>query len=293
VYGVGVYTTQPTEQTLANFTTSNRLQNLTTSGHLPEMTGYTFQGFYTGKAGSGTQVINASGVIQYDAASTQITSDESPNNTATWYAHWLAQTINITYSCGTAPSGASTGTTPGITGSAPAGASNVAFDSQYTLPSTPNTCALAGYHFKGWSCNYAIGTGTENSGYAAGSNTSALTYTATVTNNVGTIASGTSINAIKATSNVTCDAIWEANTVALTWDANGGSGATGGGGNCTYDGDITLPTAPTRNGYTFKGWTVCPGAHATAGSVVNGVCVNTACETGYHVDQTTHTCVVD
>ncbi len=72
-YDTGVYTS-----TSANATAITKLTTL------PTYTGYTFQGFYTGKAGTGAQVIDASGnfltVTLYPTAGT----------TATWYAHYTA-----------------------------------------------------------------------------------------------------------------------------------------------------------------------------------------------------------
>ena len=72
-YDTGVY-----DSTSANATAITKLTTL------PTYTGYTFQGFYTGKAGTGAQVIDASGnfltVTLYPTAGT----------TATWYAHYTA-----------------------------------------------------------------------------------------------------------------------------------------------------------------------------------------------------------
>lgn len=55
----------------------------------------------------------------------------------------------------------------------------------------------------------------------------------------------------------------EPNTINLNWNAVGNVGgetglqfANDGGGMCTYDGIITLPTPPTKTGYTFNGWNV-------------------------------------
>ncbi len=53
--------------------------------------------------------------------------------------------------------------------------------------------------------------------------------------------------------NKTYTANWSANTYSITYNCNGGSGCTNGHYNIEND-DITLPT-PTRQGYTFTGWT--------------------------------------
>ena len=54
---------------------------------------------------------------------------------------------------------------------------------------------------------------------------------------------------------------WDPNEITVHWNGNGGT-ASGGGTyaqadtTCDYDGNITLPTAPERVGYTFAGWQV-------------------------------------
>ena len=46
-------------------------------------------------------------------------------------------------------------------------------------------------------------------------------------------------------------AIYKPNTINLNWwNGNGSVAQT----TCEYDGTITLPTTPTRTGYTFAGW---------------------------------------
>ena len=59
----------------------------------------------------------------------------------------------------------------------------------------------------------------------------------------------------------TLNARWTANTIILNWDAGNDATFTAPAQNdaaysCEYDGGITLPTAPTRSGYTFGGWRV-------------------------------------
>ena len=55
------------------------------------------------------------------------------------------------------------------------------------------------------------------------------------------------------TANVEAD--WTANTINIDWwtgdeDSDEAYAST----TCTYDGTITLPTEPTKTGYTFNGW---------------------------------------
>jgi len=53
------------------------------------------------------------------------------------------------------------------------------------------------------------------------------------------------------------EADWTANTITINWDAK--NGTTIPAGECTYDDTITLPTTPSKTGYTFGGWTVKAG----------------------------------
>ena len=57
---------------------------------------YIFRGFYTGKAGTGTQVIDSAGFFTADAT-TQVTED---SGSAAWYASWRPNSYTITYDCG-------------------------------------------------------------------------------------------------------------------------------------------------------------------------------------------------
>ena len=51
------------------------------------------------------------------------------------------------------------------------------------------------------------------------------------------------------TANVEAD--WNANTININWYDGENVVSTN---TCTYDGTITLPTQPTKTGYTFAGW---------------------------------------
>ena len=55
----------------------------------------------------------------------------------------------------------------------------------------------------------------------------------------------------------TLNAVWNPNTINITWDDNGATTAhTGGDTSCVYDDSVTLPTAPQRIGFIFRGWGV-------------------------------------
>ena len=95
--------------------------------------------------------------------------------------------------------------------------------------------ARTGYTFAGWNTN-ASGTGTtydQTSDYAP----------ATLASNLAT-----------GDRSVTLYAKWTPNTYAVTYNANGGTGAPGAQTK-THGVDLTLSsTKPTRTGYTFSGW---------------------------------------
>ena len=241
----------------------------------PTRSGYTFRGFYTAQqsdltatGGSGTRRITNTGVlpanttfsantnlyaawaqncnagtgcncsltINDNGTATYTTSAQTgytlTSGSGTYAPVCTPDSHTITYSCGTKPGSESqTGTVP-TPGTATYNA---------TFNIAANTCVYNGWHFNGWSCDYNIETGASGTtSYAAG-------------------ASGTST----VQHDVTCTATWVANTINLTWSANGGT-AQGGGtyapgtgtDSCTYDGSITLPAVPEKNGYTFTGWSV-------------------------------------
>lgn len=54
----------------------------------------------------------------------------------------------------------------------------------------------------------------------------------------------------------TITASWTAHTIDLTWNKLAGDATPHATNTCTYDGDITLPTEPSRTGFSFMGWTL-------------------------------------
>jgi uncharacterized repeat protein (TIGR02543 family) len=73
------------------------------------------------------------------------------------------------------------------------------------------------------------------------------------TNSAATSATYTNGQQVTFTSNQNLFAIWQANTLTVTYNSNGGSAVSNG----TTTTDTTLasaPTPPTRTGYTFAGW---------------------------------------
>jgi len=183
---------------------------------LQEVAGYTFSRWDTAAAGNGTS-------YSANAAQSVWTTDGG----LTLYAIYTPNNYSITFDCGTKPSGASTSI---VTGTAIASIS-VTYTQSFTAPNTVTPtaaqCKLDGYHFNGWSCENSINpNGTNGSG-------------------------GTAYNVV---GNTACHATWTANKIDLTWQYGNGSANTIG--TCNYDGSITIPSAPTKTGYTFKGWTI-------------------------------------
>ena len=209
-------------------------------------TGYSFAGW------KGGNIDGSNSSVSYNGGTNIGTWKIAGGNTFT--AQWTAIAQNVTWSCGTYNST----NIPGSVG----GAASWTYDSSYTLPSTPGTCntgtsKVNGIHFTGYVCTYHPGTGTNASGNSTAFNATCGSTDATI--NTCTVSqSGT----FKGTGAITCTAQWAANTVKpITYYRNySGSDTTTvsgtGTGQCTYGGGITLPTNPTRTGYTFSGWTV-------------------------------------
>lgn len=103
----------------------------------------------------------------------------------------------------------------------------------------------------------------------------------------GTSASDTSVDyaagaSYTANSAITLYAIWKADTYAISFDANGGSGAPSSVTK-TYGVDLTLPTTvPTRTNYNFLGWATSASA-ATAQYSAGGSFTTEAATTLYAV----------
>ena len=85
----------------------------------------------------------------------------------------------------------------------------------------------------------------------------------------------TTLNTYTGTSNLQAD--WRANTIALHWYSDGEelNNIPTESQSCVYDSTLTPPPAPTKTGYTFKGWRVkqAPACSFTAASAVNGMSV--------------------
>jgi uncharacterized repeat protein (TIGR02543 family) len=199
--GTGGGGSAPTTPLAVNFGAT-----FTTPANTYSKTGYTFAGW-----SDGTNTYNAG--VTYPS-----TGSVSGNVTLT--ATWTANTQTITYSAGT-----------GGSGSAPTTPTTVSYASTFTTPA--NTYTRAGYTFAGWSDGTSV--------FAAGA-----TYPST-----GTI-----------TANVSLTATWTADSLTVTYNSQSGSSVSSGtvatGANIS-----AAPTAPTRDGYTFTGWSA-----SSSGSVI-------------------------
>lgn len=105
---------------------------------IPTKTGYTFNGYFTGEGGTGTQY--------YDGTGNAVNVWLEPRNT-TLYAYWTPNTYTITFN-GNGNDGGSTAD------------ATCTYDANCTL--TTNGFTKTGFHFTGWS----FGSNTYNDGQA-------------------------------------------------------------------------------------------------------------------------------
>ena len=248
IYERGVYSSQPTVGTLSDFTTGNRLSALTRT---PQLTGYTFEGFYTTPVSGGTQVIQANGNFIYNAASTQFSNETS---TSTWYARWSPEVARINYGCGGPNVPVVQGLDISLSGATGATTTSGHYDGSMTFASTMTGCELTGdrggYHFGGWECDRDGTTGNYTTTH----------YYSTLNQGVWTVSQ--TINPWKAGADTTCEVIWKSNTYNITYaHGTAGSRTTGFSGSVpgttaffgedqvTIEGNgFDIP------GYTFAGW---------------------------------------
>lgn len=220
-----------------------------------EIPGYTFQGWrgdHENTNGTATAI-----TTPFQTGGTQYVDEAvlDPYNIASdlnLYAQWAPVTYDVTYQCGSYTYQVGTGANAqNVTRTASVKENadttdTVVYDStNYAFFSGDATCELDGYHFTSWTCINNDGQGT------------AIDQT-----------SNSSIWTVP--SNVVCTANWAPNNIELTWRTGHDDNAIVAGSltsspDCTYDLGITLPTAPSRDGYTFNGWKVnASGTPATA-----------------------------
>ena len=198
---------------------------------IPSRNGYSFKGYATSATGTN---------LRTDSAGNWKSTKEIVASLSDYYAQWEANTIKLTLN----KNGGSGGTDyVWYKYNTNKFYSDSACTNQITSIARPTR---AGYTFKGYQGDGTCG-GTPNENYIAYSNTE--------------FASDLCSDIYK---NATLNAVWEANTIELTLNKNGGSGGTDNvwykyntnkfysDSACTNQ--ITSITRPTRAGYTFKGY---------------------------------------
>jgi len=266
----------------ANPTSEKVTAPATTVGTLPTAptyTGYNFAGWWTGVGGSGTEF----------TASTPVTAD------ITVYAYWSPHpvyTVTFNSQGGTAVDAqhvASPATTVGTLPTPPTYAGYI-FSGWYTgtvgsgtevTASTPVTANITVYA-KWTSYSYAVTFNSQSATVAAKPASETVASPATTVGTLPTAptrtsytfagwwtgvgGAGTEFTATTVvTANITVYAYWSANPVYIvTYDSQGGTAVDAQHVTSPATTVGTLPTAPTRSGYTFGGWYTGAGGSGTA-----------------------------
>jgi len=163
---------------------------------------------------------------QADGLGTSFNQTTTVSRNINVYARWTANALAINYADG------------GGSGSAPTSLSVANYGTSVTMPANPYS--KTGYTFAGWAVS---GDGSVSGTHAAGAS-------------VAVTALSTGINSGGAS--ITLTATWTANTYTVTFNKNAPDGTEPSPANKTVTVPATtvdsLPTAPTRTGYSFAGW---------------------------------------
>lgn len=192
----------------------------------PTQSGYTFQGWYSGSGGTGTLIINTSGVLQAGTSYTGAGGIWTNDGNVTLYAKWSANVISLTLDKGT--------------GGTSGGSGSVTFDGTSATISTAAT-KTGDYTLLGY---YAAADGDlkvlNPNGTFAGSNVT------------GYITSGKWSNA---TSPTTLYAHWADVVYTISFDLNGHGSGTPADQAVVSGSYASEPTpAPTDPDYNLEGW---------------------------------------
>ena len=170
------------------------------------------------------------------------------NSTANVEATWTANRYQIKYKCESTGLNISTKTLCQRLGFVrDCDAPYAYYDQSYTFVTGETLCQKEGYTFANWSC-------TDSS-----NNTTTYNASQQITWNID--------------SDLNCTATWTANTINIDWYSDGSRVAQN---SCTYGSTITLPTEPTKTGYTFNGWLLhddCPELSTAETCNANSACL--------------------
>ncbi len=182
----------------------------------PTRTGYTFAGWYTNEDLSGNAV-------------TSITKGSYGNKV--FYAKWTPVTYKFSY---TKNDGVSDTDLP----------ASAEYDKDVEIPNLKKT----GSTFEGWTANSNLNTATAMHGSVA---PAAIPWT-----NANTAVTDTIFRNLSGGKAITLAAKFRVHSYSITYDLDGGSIATNGNqpSSVPFDKAFNV-TNPTRNGYTFVGWT--------------------------------------
>ena len=240
---------------------------------VPTRTAYTFDGWFEASALTGSA----------------LTGPYSPTQTRTIYAKWIADTYTITYDYNGAD-GANSTTDSSFTVAGTAITLPAPTRTGYSFDGWFEASALTGSALSGpysptqtrtiyakWTANtqtitYAAGTGGSGTGpttpvsvsYGSTFTTPANTYTRAGYSFAGW-SDGTNVflggvtypTSGSVSGNVTLTATWTANTLTVTFDSDGGSSVLNG--SVVVGETLSAPTAPTKTGLNFVGWSATSG----------------------------------
>lgn len=255
-------------------TTATANQNTTLSGSAPTRTGFSFSGWTTAANGTGT-VYGVSSTFPVPGSDTTLYAKWTPigynfiynanggSGAPSTVAYFMGEFVVIDNSGSTVRTGytfAGWNTSADGTGSDYVGGQNF-------LMSNSNMTMYAKWTSNPYTLTYNGNAGsgvptaeTRNAGSSATLSATVPTRTGFTFNgwNTQLNGSGTNYNASASftmpTTNATLYAQWTANTNALAYNANNGTGAPSGG-TFSFGSTITVSsTLPTRTGYTFLGW---------------------------------------